>query len=77
MIDLTFKSDIQQIAEYFQCSICLMCKNTFCKNFTKLNTFLVKAVQVPQESLEHYFVFKVCKECTKACRIYLITNDDA
>ncbi len=39
--------DIQQITEYFQCSVCLMCKNTFCKDFTKLNTFLVKAVDIP------------------------------
>ena len=54
-----------------------MCKYTFCKYFTKLYTFLVKAVYVPQESLEHNFVLEVSKKCTKRFRCYLITNDDA
>ena len=39
--------DIQKIAEYFQCSVCLMCKYTLCENLTKLNTFLIEAVDIP------------------------------
>ena len=77
IINLISRSDIQKVAEYFQCSVCLVCKNTFCKDFTKLNAFLVKAVYIPQESLEHNFIFEVCKECAKACRIYLLADDDA
>ena len=56
---------------------CLVSKYTFCKDFTKLYAFLVKAVYVPQESLEHNFVLEVSKKCTKRFRCYLITNDDA
>ena len=54
-----------------------MSKNAFCKDFTKLYTLLVEAVYVPQESLEHNFVFEVSKKCTEACRIYLLADDDA
>ena len=45
--DPCIPSDIQQVAIYLQCTVCLMCKNTFCKDFTKLNTFLVEAVYIP------------------------------
>ena len=47
------------------------------KDLTKLYAFLVKAVYVPQESLEHNFVLEMSKKCTKRFRCYLITNDDA
>ena len=52
-------SDIHQIAEYFQCSVCLMSQYAFCQYFTELYTFLVEAVHVPYEALEHDFVFEV------------------
>lgn len=61
-------SDIQKIAELFQCSVCLMCKHTFCKNLTKLYAFLVKAVYVPYKSLEHDLVLKVCQKRSKSLR---------
>ena len=53
-----------------------MSKNTFCKDFTKLYAFLIKAVQVPYESLEHNLVFEVSKKGTKSLRCKLLTNDD-
>ena len=37
-------SDIQQVTVNFKRSVSVVCKNTFCKDFTKLNTFLVEAV---------------------------------
>ena len=59
--------DIQKITEYFQGSVCLMCKYAFCKDFTELNTFLIEAVYIPQESLEHDFVLEVSKQCSERC----------
>ena len=70
-------SDVQKVTEYLKRSICVMCKNTFCKDFSKLNAFLVEAVQVPYEALEHDLVLKVSKKCTKRCRVQVLTNDNA
>jgi len=36
--------DVQQVAVCFQCTVSFMCKYTFCKNLTQLNTFLIEAV---------------------------------
>lgn len=47
------------------------------KYFTKLYTFLVKAVHIPYKSLEHNFILKVCKKCTERSRIYLLSDNDA
>ena len=54
-----------------------MCKYAFCKDFTKLNTFLVETVQIPYKALEHDLVLKVSKKCTKGRRSKLLTCDDA
>ena len=54
-----------------------MCKYTFRKNFTKLNAFLVEAVQIPYEALEHDLVLKVSKQCTQGSRGKLLTDDNA
>ena len=54
-----------------------MCKDTFCKNFTKLYTFLVKAVYIPYESLEHNLIFKVSEECTKCFRCQFFSDNNA
>ena len=69
-------SDIQQITINFQCSVSVVCKYTFCKDFTKLYTLLVEAVQIPEEALEHDLVLKVCQKCTKGCRCKLLTDDN-
>ena len=69
-------SDIQQITVNFQCSVSVVCKYTFCKDFTKLYTLLVEAVQIPEEALEHDLVLKVCQKCTKGCRCKLLTDDN-
>ena len=54
-----------------------MSQNAFCKDFTKLYAFLVEAVYVPQESLEHDLILEVCKQCSQRLRIYLISDNDA
>ena len=53
-----------------------MCKYLLRKYLTELNAFLIEAVDVPQESLEHNLVLEVCKQGSKCLRINLLTNDD-
>ena len=36
-----------------------MSKNTFCKNFTKLYTFLINNVNIPYKSLEHNLILEM------------------
>ena len=69
-------SDIQQITVNFQCSVSVVCKYTFCKDFTKLYTLLVEAVQIPEEALEHDLVLKVCKKRTQRLRCKFLTDND-
>ena len=54
-----------------------MCKHALCQNLSKLYAFLVKAVHIPQEALEHDLVLKVCQKCSERLWVYLLTNDDA
>ena len=54
-----------------------MGKYTFCKYFSKLNTFLVEAVHIPYESLEHDFILKVCKKCAECLWCQFFTDDNA
>ena len=51
--------DIQKIAVFFQCSVCIMSQHPFCQNFSELNAFLIETVDIPQESLEHDLVLEV------------------
>lgn len=55
----SIRLDIQHITENFQSAVSIMSQNAFCKDLTKLYAFLVEAVQVPYEALEHDLVFKV------------------
>ena len=54
-----------------------MRKDALSENLTKLNTLLVKAVQVPYKALEHDLILKVSKKSTKGGRCKLITDDNA
>ena len=54
-----------------------MRKDTLSENLTKLNTLLIKAVQVPYKALEHDLILKVSKKSTKGGRCKLITDDNA
>ena len=48
-----------------------------CQHLAQLNAFLVKAVQVPCEALEHHLVFKVCKQSTQSLGSKLFADDYA
>ena len=54
-----------------------MCQDTLCQHFSKLNALLVKAVDVPQESLEHHLILKMSKKRSQRSRCQLISNDNA
>ena len=51
--------DFEKVAEFLQCSVCIMCKNLLCKNFAELNAFLIETVYIPKEALEHNLVLEV------------------
>ena len=72
-----YKLETENLCVSFQSSIVFLCKNSLCKYLTKLNTFLVKAVDIPQESLEHHFIFEVCQEGTDCFWFYLVCVDEA
>ena len=52
-----------------------MCKHALCQNLSELYAFLVEAVHIPQEALEHDLVLKVCQKCSERLWVYLLTND--
>ena len=54
-----------------------MCKYLLCKYLSKLYPFLIKAVDIPYEALEHNLVLEVCQKCAKCLRGKLIADDDA
>ena len=54
-----------------------MSKHFLRKHFTELYAFLVKTVDIPYKSLEHYFVFKMSQKGTKCLRCQLVADDNA
>ena len=70
------ESDTEQITECLQCAVTVTCKNPFGKYLAQLDAFLVKAVQIPEETLEHHFVLKVGQQCAKCFRGQLFANND-
>ena len=49
-------SDPEQAGEFFQCSVGIMIQYPVCKDLSKLYALLVKAVDIPEEALEHKLV---------------------
>ena len=48
-----------------------------CTRAAMLESYLPHPEAITDEQLEHDLVLKVCKKCTKRCRIYLVSDDDA
>lgn len=46
----------------FESAVVLLGQDGLCQNFSKLDAFLVKGVDVPQEALEHNLVLEVRQE---------------
>ena len=69
--------DPEHICVLFECSVCVVREDALCKDFAELYAFLVEAVQIPEESLEHDLVFEVREECAERFRCQLVACDDA
>ena len=69
--------DPQQITEALQRSVSVMCQYAGREDFAELYTFLVEAVYVPKEALEHDLVFEVGKQRAACLRSKLFAHDDA
>ena len=69
--------DVKKLRVRVESSVCLVSKHLFCQHFAQLYTLLIEAVQIPQESLEHYLVLIMCKQCSHSFRCQLLSNDDA
>ena len=58
-------SDLKHIRVRLQSAVGVVSQNALSKEFAELYAFLVEAVDVPYEALEHNLVLEVSKE---ACR---------
>ena len=54
-----------------------MSKYFLSQYLSELNAFLIEAVEIPQESLEHDLILEVGEERTECFRCKLITDDYA
>ena len=54
-----------------------MGEDAFCQDLAQLDAFLVEAVQVPDEALEHHLVLKVGQQGAEGFRSQLIADHDA
>ena len=72
-----FVLNVQQVAVSLKPTVCLMRKNLLCKYLAQLYTFLVEAVKVPCEALEHDLVLEMGKDRAYRFRSELIADDDA
>ena len=60
-----FLSDSEHLCIFCERAVGLMCEDLLREDFAKLYAFLVEAVQVPQETLEHDLVLEVCEKCSE------------
>ena len=54
--------DPEHVCVFFESPVCIVRENAFSKDFAELYAFLVEAVQIPEESLEHDLVLEVCEQ---------------
>ena len=57
--------DSQHFCVLCKCAVGLVCEDFLGEDLSELYAFLVEAVQVPQEALEHDLVLEVCEECAE------------
>ena len=54
-----------------------MCKDALCEELAELDAFLVEAVDIPDEALEHNLVLEVSQQNAEGFGIELVADDDA
>ena len=72
-----FYLDLKEVTVCLECSVCLVSKYFLGKYLSELNAFLVEAVDVPCEALEHDLVFEMRKQRTECFRCERVADDDA
>ena len=70
-------SDLKHIRVRLQSAVGVVSQNALSKEFAELYAFLVEAVDVPYEALEHNLVLEVSKECAERLGSQLLAGDDA
>ena len=68
---------MKQVTVSLEGAVRLMGKDFLRKHFSKLDAFLVEAVDVPYEALEHDLVFEMGKQGADCFRRKLVTGDNA
>ena len=69
--------DVQQVGVDLQSAVGIVGQNLLGQNLAQLDTFLVEAVQVPCEALEHNLVLKMGQQSANSLRSQLLADDDA
>ena len=69
--------DSQHLAVYGQRAIGLVCEHALCQDLAQLDAFLVEAVEIPEEALEHDLVLEVGEKSTECFRCQFIADDYA
>ena len=62
------RSDLQEVAEFAEGAVSLVSEDAFCQDLAQLNAFLIEAVKVPCEALEHDLVLKVGEQRAEGFR---------
>ena len=70
-------SDLKHIRVRLQSAVGVVSQNALSKEFAELYAFLVEAVDVPYEALEHDLVLEVSKESAERLGIEVFACDDA
>ena len=57
-----YVSDPEHVCVLCESAVGLVCEDAFCQDLAELYAFLIEAVQIPEESLEHDLVLEVCEQ---------------
>ena len=70
-------SDLEHVRIRLKSAVGIVSQNALSKEFAELYAFLVEAVDVPYEALEHNLVLEVSKERAERLGIEVLACDDA
>ena len=76
-IKLSESENAKQLAVLCQSTVCILCENCLGQDLTELYAFLVEAVDIPCEALEHNFILEMSEDGAECFRCQLVSYDDA
>ena len=56
------KSDLKQVCVGLEGTVGIVCQDALCEELAQLDTFLVEAVDIPDEALEHDLILEVAEQ---------------